>query len=169
MRPTLALFLLAACAPSFAAAQVTVVAAGDIACDPADADYRAGLGTASRCRQVAASELARELAPEAVLLLGDNQYEHGTLAAYQASFDTSWGRLRPKLRPAPGNHEYLTPGASGYFAYFGAAAGGGHYSFDLGGWHFISLDSNCAEAGGCGVGLPQEILLRRGLGEDPGG
>jgi hypothetical protein len=116
-----------------ASAQVTVVAAGDIACDPADGDYNGGLGTATRCRQRATSDLALALSPDAVLLLGDNQYEAGTLAAHNASFAPSWGRLGPKLRPAPGNHEYLTAGAAGYFAYFGAAAGQGHYAFDLGG------------------------------------
>jgi hypothetical protein len=64
-------------------AQVTVVAAGDIACDPADSDYRSGLGTATRCRQRATSDLALALDPDAVLLLGDNQYESGALSAYK--------------------------------------------------------------------------------------
>jgi hypothetical protein len=151
-----------------ASAQVTVVAAGDIACDPADGDYNGGLGTATRCRQRATSDLALALSPDAVLLLGDNQYEAGTLAAHNASFAPSWGRLGPKLRPAPGNHEYLTAGAAGYFTYFGAAAGQGHYAFDLGGWHFISLDANCAEAGGCFQVSPQETWLRQDLAAHAG-
>jgi hypothetical protein len=149
-------------------AQVTVVAAGDIACDPADVDFRGGAGSASRCRQRSTSDLALALEPDAVLLLGDNQYESGKLAAYRASFDPSWGRLGSLLRPAPGNHEYLTPGAAGYFDYFGAAAGSGRYSFDLGGWHLVSLDSNCAQIGGCGVGSPEETWLRQDLAANAG-
>ncbi len=151
-----------------AAAQVSVVAAGDIACDPADPDYRGGSGTASRCHQRATSDLALALAPDAVLLLGDNQYLSGDYSAYQASFGPSWGRLQPRLRPAPGNHEYLTPGAFGYFNYFGQAAAQGHYSFDLGDWHFVSLDSNCAEVGGCGRGSAEERWLRQDLAAHPG-
>lgn len=151
-----------------AARQVTIVAAGDIACDPADVDYRSGEGTATRCRQRATSDLALALDPDAVLLLGDNQYENGALGAYQASFGASWGRLGPRLRPAPGNHEYQTPGAAGYFGYFGVKAAGGRYSFDLGDWHFISLDSNCAEAGGCAASSPEGKWLRADLAAHPG-
>lgn len=151
-----------------AVAQVTVVAAGDIACDPGDSAYNGGSGTPALCRQRATSDLAMALAPDAVLLLGDNQYDFGALSAYQTAFATSWGRLGAKLRPAPGNHEYLTAGAAGYFAYFGAAAANGHYSFDLGGWHFVSLDSNCAQAGGCSKGSPQEKWLRQDLAAHAG-
>jgi hypothetical protein len=68
--------------------------------------------------------------------------------------------------PVPGNHEYATPGAAGYFSYFGPAAGDpteGYYSFDLGSWHIIALNSNCSNVGGCDQGSPQERWLRADL------
>jgi len=152
------------------AADPVVAAAGDIACDPADADFNGGAGTAMRCRQRATSDLLVGAGYDAVLLLGDNQYENGGLAKYQTSFAPTWGRLGPLLRPAPGNHEYLTPGASGYFDFFGAAAGersGGYYSFDLGTWHVIALNSNCADVGGCGPGSLQLQWLMDDLAAHP--
>jgi hypothetical protein len=88
------LVLAAIAAGPGARGQVRVVAAGDIACDPKDADYRNGAGTATRCHQRATSDLALSLDPDAVLLLGDNQYESGALWAYESSFDRTWGRLR---------------------------------------------------------------------------
>jgi hypothetical protein len=160
----LAAALLAAGAAGGAAAQPppVVVAVGDIACDPADPSYNGGAGTATHCRMAATASLALSLAPEAVLVLGDSQYENGALAKYQASYAQSWGQLLPLTRPVPGNHEYLTPGAAGYYAYFGAAAGDpaqGWYSFDLGGWHLVALNGNCGAAGGCDAGSPQELWL----------
>ena len=90
------------------------------------------------------------LAPSAVLPLGDNQYDNGTLAEFAASYDPTWGRFKAITHPVPGNHEYGTTGASGYFAYFGAACrrpgGKGYYSFDLGAWHLIALNSQLHEA-----------------------
>ena len=145
-------------------AQVTVVAVGDIACDPADAGYNGGAGTATRCRMMATSDLAISLSPAAVLILGDNQYEDGTLAKYQASYDPSWGRLKAITRPIPGNHEYLTAGAAGYYAYFGAPE---YHSSDLGGWHLIGLNSNCAAVGGCGTNSPQGQWLAADLAANP--
>ena len=157
-------------APAVRAADPVVAAAGDIACDPADADFNGGAGTATRCRQRATSDLLVGAGYDAVLLLGDNQYENGGLAKYQTSFAPTWGRLGPLLRPAPGNHEYLTPGASGYFDYFGAAAGErsrGYYSYDLGTWHVIVLNSNCADVGGCGPGSLQLQWLMDDLAAHP--
>jgi hypothetical protein len=57
-----------------------------------------------------------------VLTLGDNQYESGALDDYRSSYDPAWGRFKGRTYPAPGNHEYNTPGAAGYFAYFGRRA-----------------------------------------------
>lgn len=154
-----------------AAAQVTVVAAGDIACDPADAGYNGGAGTATRCHMLATSNLALSLSPAAVLLLGDNQYNNGALANYQASFGPSWGRLKGITFPVPGNHEYLTAGAQGYYDYFGMAAGDpakGWYSFDLGGWHLIALSSNCTAIGGCESASAQGQWLAADLAAHPG-
>ena len=159
------------------AADPVVAAAGDIACDPADPNYNGGAGTSTACRMRATSDLLVGLAGSGlagVLLLGDNQYENGTLAAYQASFDPTWGRIKALTYPAPGNHEYNSAGAAGYYAYFGAAAGDpakGWYSFDLGGWHLIVLNSNCAAlaaSGGCGAGSAEERWLAADLAAHPG-
>lgn len=168
MFPRIALFALLVGLPL--SAQMTVVAVGDIACDPADTAYNGGAGTATRCRMVATSDLALSLAPVAVLLLGDNQYEDGTLAKYQASYHPSWGRLKAITRPVPGNHEYYS-GGGGYYTYFGAAAGDpakGWQSFDLGGWHLIGLNSNCGAVGGCGAASAQGQWLATDLAAHPG-
>lgn len=152
------------------AADPVVAAAGDIACDPADLSFNGGNGTAAGCRQRATSDLLIGGGFDAVLLLGDNQYLDGSLAKYQAVFHPTWGRLGSLLRPAPGNHEYVTPGASGYFDYFGAAAGDrsrGYYSYDLGTWHVVALNSNCADIGGCGAGSPQLQWLVADLDAHP--
>jgi Glycosyl hydrolase family 99/Calcineurin-like phosphoesterase len=141
-------------------------AAGDVACDPADGSFNGGNGTSNNCRQKAVSDVMLNSNLTAVLVLGDVQYEDGTLTKYQQSYDPSWGRLKNITRPAVGNHEYLTSGAAGYFSYFGAAAGDrtkGYYSYNLGTWHIIALNSNCSQVGGCGVGAPQEQWLRADL------
>jgi hypothetical protein len=166
------LFLVLPAVPAVpASGQVTVVAAGDIACDPADAGYNGGAGTATRCHMLATSDVALGLSPAAVLLLGDNQYENGALAKYQASYDPSWGRLKAVTRPVPGNHEYVTANAQGYFDYFGLAAGDpakGWYSSDLGGWHLVALSSNCAAIGGCAASSAQGLWLAADLAAHPG-
>src|SRR5581483_6223433 len=82
----------------------------------------------------------------------------------------TWGRFKARTRPAVGNHEYVTPGAAGYFAYFGAAAGDpatGYYSYDLGAWHVIVLNGNCGEVGGCGAGSAQQQWLAADLAAHP--
>lgn len=169
---TLLALLLACAAWSEAAPPPPVVAAaGDIACDPADPSFNGGQGTATACRMKATSDLVLSLGPAAVLVLGDNQYETGTLAQYQASYAPTWGRLNAIVRPVPGNHEYVTAGAAGYFSYFGAAAGDpakGYFSYDLGSWHLIALNSNCAAVGGCGAGSPQEQWLAADLAAHAG-
>ncbi|HUC20085.1 MAG TPA: metallophosphoesterase, partial [Candidatus Polarisedimenticolaceae bacterium] len=142
-----------------------IVAVGDIACDPTDASYNGGNGTATNCRMKATSDLALSINPTNVVILGDNQYENGTLSAFQASYDPTWGRLKAITKPAVGNHEYQTPGATGYYDYFGAAAGDrskGYYSYNLGAWHMIVLNSNCTYVA-CGVGSAQEAWLRADL------
>jgi 3',5'-cyclic AMP phosphodiesterase CpdA len=147
-----------------------VVAAGDIACDPASR-YFAGSSPAW-CRDRETAALAAAQRPDAILVLGDSQYERGELAAYRVAFARGWGRLRPLLRPVPGNHEYRTPGAAGYFAYFGTAAGApgrSWYSFAVGDWHLVALDSNCREVGGCGPGSPQHRWLLADLAAHPAG
>ncbi|MBZ0159663.1 MAG: PASTA domain-containing protein [bacterium] len=105
-----------------------------------------------------------------VFTLGDNAYVAGTPVEFAACYDPSWGRHKSRTRPAPGNHDYHTRGAFGYFDYFGDAAGDpdkGYYSYDLGSWHIIVLNSNCAKIGGCGPGSPQEQWLRADLVAHP--
>jgi hypothetical protein len=146
-----------------------IAAAGDIACDPASDYFNDGLGTSGFCRQRDTSELLLRERLDAALALGDIQYEDGTLAQFIASFDRSWGRLGPLLRPAIGNHEYQDP-AGGYWRYFGARAGPagrGWYSFDLGRWHLVALNSNCGAVGGCGPSSPHGQWLRADLAANP--
>lgn len=79
-----------------------------------------------------------------VFTLGDNAYLNGTLEQFQTCFEESWGRHKARIRPVPGNHDYNTGGAAGYYAYFGASAGDpsqGYYSYDLGAWHIVVLNS----------------------------
>jgi len=101
-----------------------------------------------------------------VAVLGDSVYEHGTPDEFARCYDPTWGRHKARTRPAVGNHEYGTPGAAGYWAYFGAAAGEagkGWYSYDLGAWHVVALNSNCTHVGGCEAGSEQERWLRADL------
>ncbi|MFL5760314.1 MAG: metallophosphoesterase family protein, partial [Thermomicrobiales bacterium] len=86
-----------------------------------------------------------------VATLGDNVYENGSVTDFANCYDPTWGRAKARTKPAPGNHDYNTPGAAGYFAYFGTAAGSpttGYYSYDLGTWHVIVLNSNISMANG---------------------
>lgn len=80
-----------------------------------------------------------------VFTLGDNAYTSGTADEYRRCYEPTWGRHKSRTRPVPGNHEYISPGAAPYFAYFGLNAGPpglGYYSFDIGSWHAIALNSN---------------------------
>jgi acid phosphatase type 7 len=104
--------------------------------------------------------------PGTVAALGDLAYENGTAQEFAQCYEPTWGRFKSRTRPATGNHEYQTPGAAGYFAYWGATAGAptqGWYSYDLGAWHVIVLNSNCSFVGGCHAGSPQEVWLRQDL------
>ena len=138
---------------------VTIVAAGDIACDPT-----ANVGTPHDCDQAATANLIGQIGPTAVLTLGDNQYEVNDLTAYEEVYGTTWGAYKSITYPTIGNHEYLTPGAAGYFTYFGFPP---YYSFNLGDWHIVSLDSECQYVGGCSAGSPQEKWLKADLAAYP--
>ncbi|MCC6386542.1 MAG: metallophosphoesterase [Dehalococcoidia bacterium] len=101
-----------------------------------------------------------------IALAGDVAYDKGTAQQFRDCFEPAWGPLKARIKPVPGNHDYLTPGAAPYWDYFGATAGErgkGWYSFELGEWHIIGLNSNCAEAGGCGPGSPQYRWLEADL------
>jgi hypothetical protein len=97
-----------------------------------------------------------------VFAAGDNAYPKGSDADYATRYAPTWGRHLARTRPAPGNHEYGTSGASAYFKYFGDHAGPsglGYYSYDLGDWHIISLNSNIDMS----AGSSQEQWLRADL------
>ncbi len=152
---------------ALAASDPVIAAAGDIACDPAETGFHSGNGTATTCRQKFTANLLINAGLSKVLPLGDNQYFCGGYTAFQKSYDLSWGKVKSISRPVAGNHEYLTGGgtgcsstanAAGYFKYFGAAAGSstkGYYSYNVGAWHLIALNSNCGDVGGCGATSPQ--------------
>ncbi|HEV2986977.1 MAG TPA: metallophosphoesterase [Candidatus Angelobacter sp.] len=131
----------------------TVIAAGDIV----------------DCYNLSGSEATAKLVdkiPGTVLTLGDLAYPDGTDQNFNECYAKTWGRHKSRTRPAPGNHEYHTPGAAGYFNYFGKIAGEtgrGYYSFDLGSWHIIALNSQCADVGGCQKGSQQERWLHDDL------
>jgi acid phosphatase type 7 len=111
-----------------------------------------------------------EKIPGTVFTLGDNAYPDGTTEQFANCYGPTWGRFKDRTRPATGNHDYHTPGAAPYFAYFGAAAGDphkGYYSYDLGAWHVLVVNSNCKEVGGCNPGSPQEKWVRADLAAHP--
>jgi hypothetical protein len=110
--------------------------------------------------------------PGTVFTLGDNVYVNGTPEEYAACYDPAWGRHKARTAfTVAGNHDYNTPGAAGYYGYFGAAAGDpakGYYDAMLGAWHVIVLNSNCEfVVGGCGAGSPQEQWLQGVLATSP--
>jgi hypothetical protein len=125
-----------------------ITAAGDIC-----------LAKPGSCKGTA--NLVLSLNPDAALTLGDNQYPKGTLSQYLASYETTWGRFKTITMPAPGNHEWYTPNAQGYRNYFADTVdttGGLWYSYNLGSWHLVSLDSECAETATCGAGSQYDWL-----------
>src|SRR5215208_4556944 len=130
---------------------LVVVAAGDIADCSSDGDE-------ATARLVEGIE-------GTVATLGDNAYPEGPAEDFEECYDPSWGQFKARTRPAPGNHEYETPGASAYFDYFGKAAGDpgeGYYSYDLGSWHIVALNSNCGEGEiRCAPGSPRGSGSRR--------
>jgi hypothetical protein len=124
------------------AAPHTVYTTGDIAfCQHPDTRFSHAADTAA----VVAAGLASD--PGAVVLtLGDHTYPRGRPEEFTACYGPTWGRFRDRTWPAPGNRESATRGSAGYFTYFGERAGKGYYSFDLGAWHLVSLDSNLSGA-----------------------
>jgi calcineurin-like phosphoesterase family protein len=138
-----------------------IVAVGDIACQ----SFSQSDGNGA-CRSDEIAALISSLDPDAFFALGDLQYNDGGLDEFLRVYDLQFGHLNPITDPVPGNHEYETPGAEGYFDYFGARAHGpeGYYSFDLGSWHIVALNSDiCRDDPGCGPGTPQYEWLRADL------
>lgn len=131
-----------------------------------------GAGDVADCKSPGAAITAAlvERIPGTVFTLGDNAYPAGTPKEFADCYAPTWGQFLSRTRPAAGNHDYATPGAKGYFDYFGAAAGPrglGYYSYDLGDWHIIVLNSNCDKVGGCEQGSPQEQWLLADLAAHP--
>jgi hypothetical protein len=135
--------------PAQASDDPVVLAAGDIAkCDDSGDEATAAV---------------LDNLPGTVLPLGDNAYPDGTAAEYANCYAPTWGRALVRSRPVPGNHDYVDPKAAGYYGYFGAAAGDparGYYSFDLGTWHLVALNSTCKAVGGCASSSPMEQWLK---------
>jgi hypothetical protein len=137
-----------------------IVAAGDISCDPTLQVEPAA------CQQAQTAALVEQIAPDALLPLGDDQYDQGRYGTFLNGYDATWGLLREISHPVPGNHEYESKGAAGYYQYYGVAAGPagqGYYSYDIGSWHLIALNANCSFVGGCGAGSAEERWLAADL------
>jgi alkaline phosphatase len=136
---------------------------------PDDAEVLLAVGDTGSCSgsaDDAVADLASQL-PGPIALLGDLAYPDGTADDFRDCFGGAWGELRDRLRPAPGNHEYNTAGAAPYFDWFGSLAGEpgqGWYSYDLGAWHVVTLNSNCGDVG-CDAGGAQAAWLAQDLAE----
>ena len=160
-----------------------IAAVGDIACNSLPSEH------ARRCRYDAVADTIRALGPDAFLALGDLQYLHGGLEDFRRYYDRYFGDLKEITAPVPGNHETYTLYAEGYYDYFGkdAHGPGGFYSFDLGSWHLVALNSQICKGstwnpdlgqqtpitknqvigGGCGPGTPMYEWAERDLALHP--
>jgi acid phosphatase type 7 len=134
-----------------------------------------GAGDIAGCKAIEGAKATAKLIeqiPGTVFAAGDLVYEHGYAAEFRDCYKPTWGRFKNRTRPTLGNHEYGVPGAAAYFEYWGDQAGPigkGYYSYDLGVWHILALNTNCDASGlgGCGAGSPQEAWLRQDLSEHP--
>jgi acid phosphatase type 7 len=139
-------------------ADPVLVGAGDIAsCD----DLSGAKATAELLEQI----------PGTIFANGDLAYPAGTDRQFHDCYGPTWGRFKARTRPTPGNHEFQSSGASGYSRYWGAVAGDpdkDYYSYDIGTWHIIALNSACAAVGGCDAESAQGKWLRHDLAQHPG-
>jgi hypothetical protein len=127
-----------------------------------------GAGDIASCSwgEDAATAKLLDSIPGIVFTAGDDVYPNGTAAEFTGCYEPTWGRHKTRTRPAPGNHDYRTADGAPYYAYFGALAGDsgrGYYSYDLGAWHILSLNSNISMK----AGSPQEQWLRASLARHP--
>jgi len=131
-----------------------------------------GAGDIADCKDLSGARATATLLdkiPGTVMAVGDLAYPDGTPANF-ACYDKTWGRLKNRTRPAAGNHEFHSTGAASYFQYFGETAGEpgkGYYSYELGSWHIVVLNSECAAAGGCDAASAQGQWLREDLATHP--
>lgn len=163
---------------ALAADDPVIAAAGDIACPPGSAQ------TANGCRQAETANLVASGNYAAVLPLGDEQYDCGELSAFRDVYESSWGQFNGLAYPIVGDNEYSgstcsTPGAEGYYTYFGDRASPdqpgctyackGYYSYDIGSWHIVALNSECTQpgVGGCAATDPMGTWLQNDLATHP--
>jgi hypothetical protein len=131
-----------------------------------------GAGDIADCRDLSGAEATAKLLeqiPGTVMAVGDLAYPDGSKENFRC-YDKTWGRVRTRTRPAAGNHEFHAAGATPYFDYFGASAGDpkyGYYSYELGSWHIVVLNSECQDVGGCDAASRQVQWLRTDLGAHP--
>jgi len=135
-----------------------------------------GAGDIASCDDLAGAEATAKLIekiPGTVFAAGDLAYPDGSDEQFANCYAPTWGRFKDRTRPAPGNHEYHKGGgATGYARYFGTAAGDpdkGYYSYELGAWHIVVLNSECVEVGGCEAASPQGLWLNQDLAQHPAG
>jgi hypothetical protein len=133
-----------------------------------------GAGDVASCDDLAGAKATARLLdsiPGTVFVAGDLAYPDGSAEQFANCYGPTWGRYKARTRPSPGNHEFHSGAATPYFDYFGAAAGDptkGYYSYDLGAWHVIVINSNCSELpGGCADGSPEELWLKQDLAQHP--
>lgn len=155
-----------------------IAAAGDIACAPGV------LRTKAKCHQGNTADLLQAGNFAAILPLGDEQYDCGDLSAFRSVYGPTWGQFNAVAYPIVGDNEYegdtcVTEGASGYFTYFGeratplqpecTTACRGYYSYDIGAWHIVALNSECTQpgVGGCGASNPMGTWLKNDLAAHP--
>jgi hypothetical protein len=139
---------------------------------PEEAAILVGAGDIADCKNLTGAEATAKLLDQisgTVMAVGDLAYPDGSKENF-VCYDKTWGRARSRTRPAPGNHEFHSSGATPYFDYFGKLAGDpktGYYSYELGWWHVIVLNSECKDVGGCEAGSPEEKWLRADLASHP--
>ena len=139
-----------------------------------EAGILVGAGDVASCDDLAGAEATANLLagiPGTIFVAGDLAYPDGSAEQFANCYGPTWGRFKARTRPAPGNHEFHAGGATPYFDYFGTAAGDprkGYYSYDLGSWHVVALNSNCNEfPAGCATGSMEEQWLRQDLASHP--
>jgi len=140
--------------------------------DSSNAVVLVGAGDIADCTDLSGAEATAKLLekiPGTVIAIGDLAYPDGSKENFTC-YNKTWGRVKDRTRPAPGNHEFHSKDAAYYFEYFGKAAGepgDGFYSYDLGAWHILALNSECPEVGGCEAGSRQEKWVRADLAAHP--
>ncbi len=141
-----------------------LVVTGDISCDE-ERRVTYGVGAlGSQCGTEATATLAELLNPDAVLALGDLQYEGASSSDFKQFYDPTWGRLKAKTYPVRGNHEYVTNAAAGYVDYFGPLSPS-YWTTNAGSWRIIAVDSWCQGLlyAGCSTTSPQTVWLTKQL------